>query len=435
MINIIHGLFYLYVTIIEFLIPLTTTPCYILAFILSAMTWGALIAIIMNIFYSKFTAPKKIIFMMEMQDNKQNLRPILEQLKIKSPNEILNNVPRNTSFYGSNDEQYYFLQEEYNKSLNLIKDKLDLKEVDEFIDVKTLTKSLFNSNIEQNLKKLESGLSISDKSYLGRYIPFPYIETKNMIIDMNKNIELIKDELDGYKSDIAISKKGIIGEKSVYNDLRLYENRYNILSNIRIEVDKKSSESDVIIISEKGIFIIEVKNYGKSGETIKIAEDGTWTKSSDGYTREVKDAVDQNKYHCYITNKLLNNELKKRGYDDITEIKCISIVCIANNEVDLRNFSNEIIVRASNIIPTIKNYKKNDNLSPELQLELKRILIENSLTPILYPVNSRNNKIDVLADNLKKLTLAIKLSQDIYIKYYEEVLKLDTNNILNKGAR
>lgn len=430
--NIISGIYTFYIKLLAYMTAFPPTTCYVIAFILSCLTWSAIAGIIFRILYIYYLAPQNSKKHMDVYNYRERYASAFQQMRDYLPDKVLSYIPRNTSFYGSNDEQYYFLNTDCLKSFNLIKNNLKIQDINQETGIEDLKKVLVNKTLQSNLKELEKKLSLHDKEYLSKYIPFPYAETKNMINDINKTTELIIDEFEGYQSDIKICKKGMVGEKSVYNDLRLYENRYHILTNIRIEVNKKSSESDIIIISEKGVFIVEIKNYGKAGETINIDTEGTWTKVRGKYVDEVKDAVDQNKYHCEITNKLLNNELKAHGYYGVPEINCISIVCIANNEVNLRNLSHEIIVRASNIIPTIQNYKTDRNLDTETQIELRRILTENSLEPLLYPVDSRSKRIESLVDNFKYLNTATQISQDIYIKYCKEVLKIDTDNILKK---
>jgi ribosomal protein L27 len=87
----------------------------------------------------------------------------------------------------------------------------------------------------------------------------------------------------------------------------MYKNVWNHLSNIRFEVDGQSVESDNIIICTRGIYTIEVKNYGSKGNySIQITKDGQWIKvSPNGKSEAKKDVTTQmNRHIAYKQNKV-----------------------------------------------------------------------------------------------------------------------------------
>lgn len=81
------------------------------------------------------------------------------------------------------------------------------------------------------------------------------------------------------EKNVRIAQKGKSGEDYVSRILNQYRNKFFILENIVIpayEEKGNTSETDVYIISSKGIFVCEVKNYGSSGQTLYIPEHGDW---------------------------------------------------------------------------------------------------------------------------------------------------------------
>lgn len=76
---------------------------------------------------------------------------------------------------------------------------------------------------------------------------------------------------DESNKNLRIIKKKLILEENISRALQRSNGHFTYLENIVIsayEESVKTSETDVYIISSKGIFVCEVKNYGKSGETL-----------------------------------------------------------------------------------------------------------------------------------------------------------------------
>lgn len=69
-----------------------------------------------------------------------------------------------------------------------------------------------------------------------------------------------------------------------------------LLTNVRIHMGDKNAELDNVIINDRGVFIIEVKNY--SGELIGEEEDAEWIKihnplGGNAYQKTVKNPIKQ----------------------------------------------------------------------------------------------------------------------------------------------
>lgn len=103
-------------------------------------------------------------------------------------------------------------------------------------------------------------------------------------------------------------KSGIDGEESTTRILDMLPTNYKVLSNITIEYEGSKSEIDNLIISPKGIAIIETKNY--NGLTSGNENDLEWviTKTSgrgNNYTNTIKNPVKQVNRQVYILSQIL----------------------------------------------------------------------------------------------------------------------------------
>jgi hypothetical protein len=160
--------------------------------------------------------------------------------------------------------------------------------------------------------------------------------------------KLIKD----VNSDYAILMTGHVGEERVETVLKPYEGQIITIPNLRIEVEGNSVESDFIIVSPYGVYVLEVKNLGnKSQYGLRIEKDGRWTKTYGGKKEITKSPVEQNERHILYLEKYINQALG-RGLDE--HIRLQGMVVIANDNVDIRNETDDIIIRYGNIMNTIR---------------------------------------------------------------------------------
>ena len=255
-----------------------------------------------------------------------------------------------------------------------------------------------------------------DCEFINQYLPLNLDQIKPAFNKRNLLLKEIKD----LQSEAVFQKnttaKGKFGEDSVLKILNLYKDQYTILSNIRVELDGSSSESDFIIVCDKGVFVLEVKNHGSENDRFEIAEDGLWTIIKNG-KREIRDNVaEQNNRHCAINQTILNRELKARGIDT-DYIKCKSIIVLANNKVLISNKSLNVVVRPSEIITYIENLNVEERLSKDLQQEIANIFKSVTLPAKTYSVNDNAQKMAYAINEYEKLTNELILSQEM-IKIY-----------------
>ncbi len=285
-------------------------------------------------------------------------------------------------------------------NLNKVNDLIDNDEMLSYENNKLIIKYDYKSI---NLERYRLGND--EIEVLNKVLPISFNRIRDLKNRISQLAERLNEDIGHTYIEYFNLLKGINGEKAVERTLSLFENRYKVLKNIRVEVDGRSSESDTIVICEKGVFVIEAKNFGRSGQTIKITPDGLWYINNN----PLSNVNDQNNYHCAINQILINNELKSKGYKG-KFIDCNSILCIANDDVGIENNSKQIVVRASNILTEIKAFNTDNELSEEIQEEICNIFIKNNLPEKIFEAEGRVERIEGCLIEMKEL---FKINEEI----------------------
>lgn len=248
------------------------------------------------------------------------------------------------------------------------------------------------------------------------------------IKDINNNIPLqidtFKDTLNEMYKQYRILDKGQAGEAKVNSHLELFKDVLTNMSNVRIELDNTSVETDNVVITDKGIYALEVKNYGKKGESIVISQDGQWKRYT-GYGEEIpiNNVLEQHNRHIAMLQRLINSELKNRGYD-IDYIHIEPIIVIANDEVGIDNRSDLKVLRASNVYNSIKNHYSSTKLSKEIQDEIINILNKHKKNMKAYPFISYKDELISQFQNIMcdvENNYAILHFYTAYIEYIDSI--------------
>ena len=212
----------------------------------------------------------------------------------------------------------------------------------------------------------------------------------------------------------------------------MYRNKYLIRENILLpaqSIGRDSSETDLYIITPKGVCVCEIKNYGKKGETLKISRDGMWSVVKSGRRESVKkdSPVEQNASHCLATEQWLEE-------NGLPGIKMIPIIFIANNEVKVENDSPNAIMRVSELYNYINALNLPEVISKEKQQYIADVLERGNekVTERKFEALSFSGckqQIDNYIDDL------LSLKQDEYNwkkAVYDKVSK--KNNKIDKGT-
>ncbi len=207
--------------------------------------------------------------------------------------------------------------------------------------------------------------------------------------------EAINEMIEEDNTKIAIMQKGITGERIVSQELSKYIGEYHIMENVvipNINGKTKTSETDVYIISSKGIVVCEVKNYGKDNQFIDISKDDKWTiRNADGsfHSRKLSPVI-QNEEHCLATKKLIASKL---GREDIP---IISLVVIANDNIGIRNQNGCAVVTTSEIHNFIEQLP--NKISLEDQKDIVDVIDANKLEAREFLVKTNEAKTNHLKE-------------------------------------
>lgn len=184
----------------------------------------------------------------------------------------------------------------------------------------------------------------------------------------NEKITYLQHSLEELKNGRMSIKTGVEGEILVENYLDDFKETLLPLYGVRFQSEKGTVENDVLLFTQQGVFSLEIKNIGASGnKAVKISKDGLWyEKGYYDWKRSDRDKIfDQVNRHTALTERLIG---QKFGFEDKFQVK--SMVVIPNKNLEIENESIFQIVRPNQIIPLIREMPA--ILSKEECLELQQ---------------------------------------------------------------
>lgn len=178
---------------------------------------------------------------------------------------------------------------------------------------------------------------------------------------------------------------GTAGESRIFNELDKIEGYHKIVANCYLpKKDGTTSEVDLIMIHEKGIFVIESKDY--SGWIFGSYNNKYWTQSLPSGVSSVKyrfyNPIWQNNGHI----NALNN------YVDISNYPIYSYIVFSNRcelmKVTTNPHENVVVINRSQLLQVITN-----------KLKTSEIVIDNKKIDELYATLKQTSKHDVETKN------------------------------------
>lgn len=265
-----------------------------------------------------------------------------------------------------------------------------------------------NALLQQAEKYLENnGVDFPTEGFLQKI----YYQTGVVLNDIDK--------------DIAILQKGIAGEEYVNEQLRLYEGKYKILKNIVLEsVDSQgnTSEVDAYIITDRGLVVAEIKNYGNENQRLHITNDGRWVlediHNGNILKRIDKSPVEQNTRHCLAVERLLIQE-----FGEDSNIPVIPVIFIANNKVSISNESKSDVIRVSEFYTFINSIQSVVTVSKEMQGNIEKLLNEHNIGAQDFKVTSRRMMMDSLEMLERVFTNYVLYNNEIAEEYQRAVIR------------
>lgn len=238
--------------------------------------------------------------------------------------------------------------------------------------------------------------------------------------ELKKLDNFYKEQLKQFNNDLKGTLIGAEGEREVLKTLTDFaeisgKDKIRILPNIRLEPNGKSVESDFIVVCPNGVFALEVKNLGSTGSyNITVEKDGLWKKvMKNGRWKQMPDSISrQNERHLMGIEQVINSQM---GNSIENWIEAKSLIVFANNVVGIRNYSNNVIIRDSEIMTEIRKHPICLN---EQQInQIAEILIAESLPAKKYKMENWMDRLVAVHLELAQRT------HDIY-PYLQEYIEI-----------
>ena len=183
--------------------------------------------------------------------------------------------------------------------------------------------------------------------------------------------------------------RGLIGEFKVKQKLKqLPKKEYIVLNDIMLEDENGTHQIDHIVISQYGIFVIEMKNY--YGLIIGNEYKPTWHQYLGKKKSTFKNPIHQNYGHVKVLEKVLN----------LDNTVFIPIVCFSD-QVELKIETKSIVVELSYLIKTIKSFYK-VGLDKDITIVANTLESLNIIDKDKRKQHIKNIKIKIKEDKLKE---------------------------------
>ena len=116
----------------------------------------------------------------------------------------------------------------------------------------------------------------------------------------------IRAALRGFSGHHRALINGSVGERRALNAIKHASSRKRVLSNVRLEHDSELIEIDYVVITQAGIFCIEVKNYSHD---LFISSDGAF-KNSEGESYNDYNIGERMSANKFVLNAILSERLE-----------------------------------------------------------------------------------------------------------------------------
>lgn len=281
--------------------------------------------------------------------------------------------------------------------------------------------NVFDSLDMDTLEKVEGQLLDIENTN----IPYLKREFYDLLHDLNIDLDVLdvyrsmhkrlpyqlKSIREGYKEKMAVIGAGNRGEKRVNDELDQFDGFSRYMSNLRLEVNGQSIETDNVLFSTKGIFLFEVKNFSENGKYgLRITKDGQWQRvQSDGSASPMKmDVTAQHNRHVLFMEKMIREQWRQLYNEEAPFIKLNPLIVIANDKIMVENQTDLAIIRISQIYHHVQ--KSNEHLSQDTLSKLWNILETNKLPLKEYPVQDYSKD---LAEYYKVMCQLEKLCEEM----------------------
>ena len=143
----------------------------------------------------------------------------------------------------------------------------------------------------------------------------------------------------------------------------------------------KTAESDLLIVTANGVYVCEIKNYGKAGQTIQIDQDGIFRKlnSKGDCLKEYASPFEQNDYHCRAIRRILQD-------NGMSCVPVHSVVVVSNTDVNVQNYSGMLVVDQYQLGELIRSAEQAEVLSPSQIGAVYKAIQEKRIEERSFPI-------------------------------------------------
>lgn len=180
---------------------------------------------------------------------------------------------------------------------------------------------------------------------------------------------------------IALEIAGNKGERLVNRALKMVASKNHMISNIEFGEDEFRTELDKIVITKKGIFLIEVKT---AKHNMMITEEGNYVREDGEVYGNIGEKVNEKVF-------LLSSAVKNWADENSKKINIVKLVVFANNDYKLEDNYKYFQSCYCSGLPHIIDEYEGEDLYTEEDMEALKNEIEKASDPKEYKVGLNFN--------------------------------------------
>jgi hypothetical protein len=167
-----------------------------------------------------------------------------------------------------------------------------------------------------------------------------------------------------------IIKVGMKGEEKAKDLAMSLDENHHVFTNLQLEYEGKTSETDIIVVGHSGLFIIEIKNH--NGTIVGTGGEKFWTQHKVGrkggeYSKQLYSPEKQVKTHVYRLSKILK--------DNHIHTWVQGMVYFINSEVRINITATEVPVTSINFNGNLRAWLEENKSKQSLSNdEIKKIV-------------------------------------------------------------
>ena len=261
------------------------------------------------------------------------------------------------------------------------------------------------------------------KEYIDKEKIMQYCESNS--IEVPEELQCVLDKMEEVEKEHGSLKKGLEGETKVRESVNLFSDKVKIIQNGRFIFDDIDIEVDLILVSKKGVFCLEVKNWK---DDAVLDEKGFLRREKDNEEeKNGKNIVGQMKRHRHCLRRMLEKGLGKeipvysvflwQNNNSKLEIEFSDIIVCYTNTLENKIFNNDyedvLSEEQLKVIEECLNFNKKSERKYELKVDKAFLEIFKNVATFIY-----DTEIDIVRKKADKLSHKINQKENHPIIYY-----------------